>query len=247
MWLWSKPVGYVGCQAGAPTSVWRVTLTSPHYPKQSCTAMQRLPLKVQFKLWKQSALLLWFLRPEYFSQTGHYSNTAAGFSARMSLGVCHSTGFCCTGFFSPCTLQYPSQLAYRVSASWVTSTRAHGNWKKTGTLLLRLFLKKTLEEETDLFYEEVLCSCSLFCHRVTRFLKGAESVGHWYISLQRAASFTRLPYLTKLVSHGSVSPLPSHPLPASASSHLKMCFVTKDSPKELTFSVLLRNKNLCCS
>lgn len=144
-------------------------------------------------------------------------------------------------------MKYPSALAYRTSASWVPSSRAHGNWKKTGTLLLRLLLKKTLEKEADFFYEGVLGPCSVFCQHITRFLKGAESVGHWCISLQRAASFARLPYLTKLVSHGSVSPLPSHPLPASANSPLKMCFVTKDSPKELTLSVLLRNKNLCCS
>lgn len=141
-------------------------------------------------------------------------------------------------------MKHPSPLPNRISAKWVASTRTHENWKKTGTLLLRLFLKKTLEKEAHLFYEGVLSPCSVFCHHVTRFLKGAESVGHWCISLQGAASFASIPYLTKLVSHGSVSTLFSHPLPASANSPLKMCFVTKDSPQELTLPVLLCNKKL---
>lgn len=102
------------------------------------------------------------------------------------------------------------------------------------------------EKEADFFYKGVLGPCSVFCHHITRFLKGAESVGHWRISLQRAASFAYPPCLTKLASQGSVSPLPSHPLPASANSALKMCFVTQGSPKGLTLSVLC-NKNLCCS
>lgn len=33
------------------------------------------------------ALLLWSPRPGYFSQAGRYSNTTAGFGARVGLGV----------------------------------------------------------------------------------------------------------------------------------------------------------------
>lgn len=204
--------------------------------------------------------LLWSLSPDWFSQADNYRNTAAGFGARVGLDVCDSSTHHCTGspfesglflaflfFFPACTMKHPFPLPNRISARWVASTRTHEKWKKTGTLLLRLFLKKTLEKEADFYYEGVLSPCSVFCHHVTRFLKGAESVGHWCINLQGAASFSRIPYLTELVSHGSVSPLFSHPLPASANSPLKMCFVTEDSPKELTLPVLLRNKNLCCS
>lgn len=43
------------------------------------------------------ALLLWTLRPEYFSRACHCSNSAAGLGARVGLSVCDSTGLCCTG------------------------------------------------------------------------------------------------------------------------------------------------------
>lgn len=42
-------------------------------------------------------LLLWSLRPDWFSQAGHYRNTAAGFGARVDVGVCDSTTLHCTG------------------------------------------------------------------------------------------------------------------------------------------------------
>lgn len=125
------------------------------------------------------------------------------------------------------------------NSMWVLEKK---NWD---TIFKIAFKGHSGEKEAD-FCKGVLSPCSVFCHHITRFLKGAESVGHWHISLQRAASFAYPPCLTKLASHGSVSPLPSHPLSASADSPLKMCFVTQGSPKGLTPSVLC-NKNLCCS
>lgn len=130
-------------------------------------------------------------------------------------------------------------------AGWLPQQHVGAGRKNWDTIFKIAFKGHSGEKEAD-FCKGVLSPCSVFCHHITRFLKGAESVGHWRISLQRAASFAYPPCLTKLASHGSVSPLPSHPLSASADSPLKMCFVTQGSPKGLTPSVLC-NKNLCCS
>lgn len=68
-------------------------------------------------------------------------------------------------------MKHPFPLPNRISARWVASTRTHEKWKKTGTLLLRLFLKKTLEKEADFYYGggAVSLQCVLSpCHKISK-------------------------------------------------------------------------------